>query len=394
MLERIAIGIWIFLFWTQVHSLPYLNKFKLGMLILAAVLCATFIRYGALGINKTSKSVALFVFLCAFNLATPIFSSIARNSNLQDLSHPAYLSWVKIIVASAVLPLIFTQSKSKALITWNALGILTAIATLMSLAFLGEISSIDRLHSEYAKFGDANALATVIGAVLPFLILWFQRSSRLVKAFIALLFVFLCSALILSKSRMGLASTLISSGLYFFWTAKGRRSHKLIFSGLLLMVTLGSIHIFDPSFFDRFKSIGDGSSLNRFQSWKVGLFVFSKYPIFGSGVDLTKQFFYEFGYTSSLITYSKELQVHNLWLQLAADLGLVGFFAYSGLVIHSYRTINRSSRRELGFSLASKASFICLVLNSLTIPMLYLEFWTFLIAVLFTLNVDKSNDFV
>ena len=386
MLERLLLGFWIFLFWTQVHSLTFLRPLKLGMGILALALCLVIIRYGVLGINPMQRRLLLFAGLCLANLSTPILTSIANENNLSDLMHPSYWSWVKIMLVSALLPLVFTEWRSKSLMFWNGVGIACALGTVLYFAWASDELLNGRLHTSYSKFGDANALATVIGSVLPFLFFSFGQSTRFQKLLIIGFFVILSSILIMSKSRMGIASAFVSSLFYLYSCYNGKKSLVVLGFSVFIAIVASLILIFDSSFFDRFTTLTDGSALNRFQSWQLGFHLLLENPLFGVGVDGAKSQFYELGYPSPLITYSKQLQVHNLWLQITADLGFVGLLVFSALIFLVLAEIKKNRKYDRAFYYSSVASFLCLMLNSLTIPMLYLEFWVFLMAVLFTIN--------
>lgn len=90
----------------------------------------------------------------------------------------------------------------------------------------------------------------------------------------------------------------------------------------------------------------DSSSLYRLEIWKAALNMFFNSPIFGNGVGTT--WYYLSSGSDKLYRYI--LHSHNIYLQVAAELGVVGVFAFTNLVakkvVEGYKLLKEKAVEE------------------------------------------------
>ena len=164
---------------------------------------------------------------------------------------------------------------------------------------------------------DPNDLAQGVVMVLP--LLWGLR--RVGKRLSNLLFVWLPGALFgytiyLTHSRGALLGV---ASLFFFGLHKWLGTAKTVMAGVLaaLVPTLLSFGG------GRAFSSGEKSAGERIEAWYEGLQMFKRNPIFGVG------------YGNFLDHHN--LTAHNSFVLCFAELGLVGFFAWIGIIVVTYK---------------------------------------------------------
>ncbi len=189
---------------------------------------------------------------------------------------------------------------------------------------------IDRAMGQSTAGGDPNALAATLAAAVPLLLLLaVQRSLRWVRSVAAAAALLLTVTLSLTGSRSGMLGFL--AGLFFlFWHTRRR----LLVGVLGTAAILFGLVLLPGQYKARYSTIGasalDASSRGRVEAWKAGVRMTMDRPLTGVGVSC-------FG-TAHAMGYSPEshrswLQAHSLYVQVPAELGLLGAAAFFGFLV-------------------------------------------------------------
>ncbi len=197
-----------------------------------------------------------------------------------------------------------------------------------------------------------NGLAGYINLVVPFCIGFALRGSDPTLRMLSRWCLVLASvALLLTQSRGGLlayvAMLLVSA--YFFAPSRksGMRRVAIVLIVCLLAAAVAGL------FFHRLTEIDDYTTVSRLAIWSGALTVFARSPVLGAG----------FGNLRTLLGGLLGLpegwtgDAHNLYLELLAETGIVGFIAFVFLIAAALRAALRRYRnsqdefgRTIGFA--------------------------------------------
>ena len=156
--------------------------------------------------------------------------------------------------------------------------------------------------------------------------------------------------IIISHSELSMAVAGIGLTVYLLLTIKDR---KILFWSALSVISivftgiLFKIHLLMNLF---------GS--HRVELWNIALVKFRNNPIFGQGLGIVKTWELKIpGLTT------KWLSLHNDWLELAVQLGIVGIILILLVVINGIKKFNYSDKSNFAY-LASFISFLVLMMGS------------------------------
>jgi O-antigen ligase len=192
---------------------------------------------------------------------------------------------------------------------------------------------------------------------------WISSDHLYKQALLLFLVGIMLLALILSKSRMGIISAMLSLA-FFFVTYYGLKRDKIKIGWMLVFVVavalLYGLWIGLYPVFERFLQI-EGDAPGRILVWKDSLNAIKDFPLLGTG-------FGTFSYVYPLYKNSMEQAfvysyAHNDYLQLMVETGLIGF----ALLITALLLLIFNSLRSLkGFSEQGDYSRFFLGLGALT----------------------------
>lgn len=187
---------------------------------------------------------------------------------------------------------------------------------------------------------DNNDFALALNMALPLLLfLSWEMQSRWFRLAAMALVPLTALTVIFTHSRGGFVTLCVVS---LYLVLRSRR--KLVALGALaILVLLGSIFV-PESFYERMGTIvqfrDDGSSMGRLNAWQASWHMALDYPIFGVGLD---NFLFMFRYYAP---DPDDIHVaHNTWLQVLAEAGFVGLFAYVSLFVATWWTLAKAGRR-------------------------------------------------
>jgi putative inorganic carbon (hco3(-)) transporter len=191
-------------------------------------------------------------------------------------------------------------------------------------------------------FSNPNDLALNMVTFLPFALLWTFRAGptwqRGLSAFMALAMI---ATVVFTRSRGGSVGLVLMLGLL---VVRMYRVKPAIAVGALV-ITLGALPLAPPSFWDRMVSIFDaekdttGSRQARIDLLEEGWEVFTANPVFGVGL-------------GQFVNYNPDARAeawhvtHNVLLEVAADLGVVGLVPFVFLIVRT-GLAGRAVRRAL-----------------------------------------------
>ena len=242
----------------------------------------------------------------------------------------------------------------------------------------------DSRYRAYGFYGHPLSLASASLAIFGFFITLFDGKRDLfwllLGAFLALFVLFL------SGSRSSSVIGLLVLGIFFFrWLPFGI-SFLLILIGVIFLYFLGLV--------DRALEIWNLKSLMelpRFIFWKVHLQMIYDSPFFGHGYSQLKyglkDHYYEIlGYGD----YFRKYSAHNIYLQILAEIGLIGFLCGAVCLLYLKNSLKGLERKAFCFS------FILNLIHGLTQNTLFdasvicVYLYLYLAAITLSINHDKE----
>ncbi len=182
----------------------------------------------------------------------------------------------------------------------------------------------------YATFSHPNVLAGYLNIVVVFYLFFLQRSVKKINIIVIL---FAAIGIFVSLSRVGILVFLISIAIFFCITIfekykKGKSNPRYLIYALMAGLSLALVYfIFENNnlFIQRFLGIRltDESILQRTLFVKEALEMFFKSPVFGVGLG---NFIPNLG--KAFLSPGQLQPVHNIFLLILAETGIVGFAAF------------------------------------------------------------------
>jgi O-antigen ligase len=256
--------------------------------------------------------------------------------------------FVKIILIFALMVSTITSPKRIHQMTWLMIVASTYISARAVFDYLRgvNLTEVDRVRGAIGgMFSNPNDLAlnmvTFLAPTLIFIVLDRRTSRRLLASACALIML---AAIVCTKSRSGFLGLLAMGAVVVYYTARLK-------PGLVLAVVIGgllAIPALPQSFWDRMDSITNaetdptGSREARLRLLNQGLEVFAENPLTGVGAGQFQN------YNEPGVTIERWRVTHNVWLQVAADLGIGGLAVFAFLVICAYRACFATLRWLIG----------------------------------------------
>ncbi len=195
---------------------------------------------------------------------------------------------------------------------------------------------------------DANFFGALLVLVAP---LAYNRAlfgrSALVRAYGVTAALLIFAALILTSSRGALVALMASGGLYLL-TLDRRTAVMLAATGAA--VAMAAASMLTAEIADRFASIftaqeagvRDIAVEGRLGSWKVAIHLFRENPWFGVGARNFDQLFQNTALNLDLIFRGQGRSAHSLYLEIAAEFGLLGLTLFGVILLGSARGVLRA----------------------------------------------------
>ncbi len=280
------------------------------------------IGWGALSMVNASDPVVSLFMLSQFARAFLLFLYLANNLK----SAEEYWLVARCLVAGLAVEslIVFAQS---------AAGDNLGLGLLGERAFRKEVEMGGRwIFRAGGTLGHPNALGGYIASVLPLVLaLRFAPLSRRWRTAVLAGLGLGSIALILSFSRSGwLAAAIACGGVMawlFLYARRRARWPAVLGAGLVLAVVLG---VFSPQITARWTEDDKGSTVSRVPQTQIALEMVRQHPFLGVGLNNYSRVQYLYDTyvedpTRLHRVYLDQGRLHNIFLLLAAEMGLVSF---------------------------------------------------------------------
>src|SRR5262245_11924866 len=329
----------------QIPGLEVLHLAELTAIAGLAAMAARRLRSGQT-IAKVNGEVIGVVILGAVILLTIPFSFWPGGS-LKVFSD----IYVKIILIFALMISTITSPRRVRQMTWVMLVASGYLAARGIFDYVRGVNLVegDRLRGAVGgMFENPNDFAlNLVTFLAPTLFIVIQDKKPSRRLFASMLAVLMLGAIVCTKSRSGFLGLIAMGSAVIYYTA--RLKPGLVF-GILLAGVL-ALPAMPSSFWNRMDSIVNadedqtGSRAARVRLLNQGLEVFSENPLTGIGAG-------QFQNYNGPGVVEKWRVTHNVWLQVAAELGIFGLAVFAYLVVRGYsanfrtlRVLNRYRRR-------------------------------------------------
>jgi O-antigen ligase len=215
---------------------------------------------------------------------------------------------------------------------------------------------------------------------------------------ISLSVVLMSLGIIFSKSRSGVAILIITFLLFFeltilyFKTTKERKKWVRMFLGsAFLIITIISLYLGIGATIERF-SLDHLLSEQRPTFWANALQIFSRFPLFGSGLGTFTGLYPDIEQDGVLV---RAFHAHNDYLEYLAELGILGMGLLLGgilfLVLKSFFVWRGRKHPEVkGLALGGLVSLVAILIHSLTDFNLHIPANMLLFSVLISVTMVVS----
>jgi putative inorganic carbon (hco3(-)) transporter len=240
---------------------------------------------------------------------------------------------LKVLMASTIVVAIFGL--------WQALmGGYTAVYDFLY-PVQEEISQIPAWEGRITSFLEHyNGLAGYLNLVIPFCLAFAMGGTDPVLRILSRWCLgFASIALLLTQSRGGLLAFVAILLLHVCFSAPDRKTRvrrlALALVGCLLVTAVAGF------FFQRLAEIDDFTAVSRLAIWGGAFTVFARLPILGTGFGNLR------GLMGGLLNLPDGWtgDAHNLYLELLAETGVIGFLVFGILIILAMRTALKQLRR-------------------------------------------------
>ena len=218
--------------------------------------------------------------------------------------------------------------------TWTMVGMMTIVGLMAVLQSHGyDITGAGMVWSAdkgvwqikgIGKFDNPNDIAHSVVLVVPFSLGLLVQTKGILTRIVALTFLFISAYCIyLTRSRGGQIAfgTCLVTWIYFWTTSRKLRRRLFV---------LGAIGLFAIFAVRTAGYRGDESAMGRIEAWSEGWTLLKSHPIIGVG----KEQFIEY--------HTRD--THNSYVRAAAELGLIGLYAFIGILYSSVATLFRIQR--------------------------------------------------
>ena len=243
--------------------------------------------------------------------------------------------YVKIILIFALMMTTITTPTRLTQVTWLIILICGYLSVHGIFDYLRGVNLMegDRLRGAVGGFMEnPNDLAmNLIVFMAPTLMIVFYDRRAFRRVIAAGIVLVMAMAIVLTKSRAGFIGIGAMGLVILYYVMRERPA--IVFA--LILAGAVATPMMPTSFWDRMASITNpdedqtGSRQQRIQLFKQGLQVFIENPITGIGA-------------GQFVNYDGDMMVerwrvtHNVWLQVAAELGIFGFAAFAFLVWRAF----------------------------------------------------------
>ncbi len=379
---------------------PSLSALRLelvtGLFVLLVIVIRQKIMEGRVTLPRDSITLSMVAFLVAMCLT--VFTSYDKGVTIETC-----LDFLKLLIFYyLIISLIDTKQKFIAFISVFLLLIayigFDAFRSYMEGGFITRMG-VDRMYGSTSAGGDPNTLAATLVATIPLLVAsGFYFRQWLISSLLWLLALGMVYLVAITASRSGMLAFVgaIAGGIMY-------SRHKVIIVITSLVLFVGLWSILPGQYRQRYMTLEDMDNINetssgRVEIWEAGLRMIVDRPIIGVGAGA-----FAYAYGSGDFGPPRWMQPHNLYIQLFAEEGIIGFivwFVFIYFLVKNLRTLGRSAQSRvdgLWVSIYCKSfivSMIALFVSGLFGHNLYRYTWYMIAGLTFVLNrliMEKTN---
>lgn len=397
--KSLIINILLCLYVASVYLFSYLEKYNMISNSIMAVLCGSIIYYllfkcngGRVFFDKTLGFYTLFVGIC---MASITYSTY-RNSAIEQV-RTLVLIWIMIFVLYNYL---INTKNDKILIYALAIGGL--VYSVYVIMYYGISGYYDLLISGERAGADITNVNTIgmISSNAFVLSIYFAMFKKKYY-FYAISVVPLITAFG-SGSRKALVAVIMSVALLIFLKYKNNKSFfsffkmiALAFFVIVIFYYLLSLPAFE-TIVKRFdglinsltgKGKAEGSAVLRENMIKYGFLEFKNHIVLGHGINNSK--------IVTMKYFGKSTYLHNNYVELLFDVGIVGFAAYYAMFVYLFKSLFALLRKKVEYSeILLILIFIHLIMNYGMVAYYSKETYILILAaaVFVKLNESKKED--
>jgi probable O-glycosylation ligase (exosortase A-associated) len=329
------------------HRFPMLAPLRLALLSVGVAVVAYVYQQMSRGklVIELRTDVVLLLLLIAWAVATLPFSMWPTGS-LNTLTN----QFIKSAIAYLLLSHALTNVRQLWSLSWClalcAIPLtMTAVSNYLGGVYLGE-NNTRVVGYESGLTGNPNDMALMLNLMLPLCVaLFLGTKNTLLKLLLGAIAGLIVAAIIITFSRAGFIM-LVFITVAYAWRLRNRPQR--IWIPLALVLGVMALPLVPANFYERVNTIinyeedRSNSAQTRLADMQVATQVAFSNPIKGAGLGMGHLAMNEArGDTWKVI--------HNLYLQVAVDLGFIGLFLYLGLMyqcISATRNVLRPKRGD------------------------------------------------
>ena len=339
--------------------------------------------------NRLSSHQKLAMCFAVMFCGYAIISWMAGPDTTDDAS---FLLVQRLVISVSLFSMIILL-KDRLKLEWLAISVVFGAAASCLLTL-----PLDTAHAENGReagfLGDPNLYSAYLVTSIPIAASFYFRSRNLAIQLLALVVVGLIAFTTLKTgSRAGLVVCVFGIIASFAVSFKSQLQNlkqlaaigTVLVAGFAIVVLPQASKIFDRSSSTEMQtSLGevDRSTARRLSYIEVGVKLIASDPILGSGLGSFPKEFANSNQSKIFMT-SKELfplfrRAHNSYLELLAELGLMGFSLFAGIHLVSFMTLitaSKQSARNRNNHLPPLGTFLCISLVSMWIMMITLSIY-------------------
>ena len=243
--------------------------------------------------------------------------------------------YVKIILIFALMMSTISSPRRVQQMTWIMIIASGYIASRAVFDYLRGINLVEGNRVRGAvggMFENPNDLAlNLVTFLAPTMFIIFQEKRASRRLFACAMAVAMLAAIVCTKSRSGFLGLIAMAAVVLYYMAQKKPA---IVVGVVLAACM-SLPVMPSSFWDRMDSIVNaeedptGSRAARIRLFDQGVEVFLENPITGIGAGQFRN------YTGPVMV-EKWRVTHNVWLEVAAELGMFGLAIFAFMVARAY----------------------------------------------------------
>ena len=197
------------------------------------------------------------------------------------------------------------------------------------------------------SIGHSNTYALYLNSLIfvPFVVM-VSRRTGLLRNLGAAVFLLTGAALAMSKSRGGWVGFAFCTLLFAYVLFRERYGPpKAAFIVVGVVLTLAILVVVTPATRDRLLSDDYGAAQSRIPMTMTALNMIAHHPVLGVGTGNYKNYYHDYDRTPEGHTYLFEYPVHNAFLLMAAEYGILVLLAYLAVMLRVWREAFRRSER-------------------------------------------------